>query len=94
MKKELNLFLLLLLLSYISITQSKLNDGVNQAIKFEIGSTVEFGMDRNYFQFDYSGPTDETIYFSVLNLRPEIYITAPGGDKIRLERNRRYDSNY
>ena len=94
MKKELNLFLLLLLLSYISSTQPKFYAGENQAIKFEIGSTVEFGMDRNYFQFDYSGPTDETIYFSVLNHRPEIYITAPGADKIRLERNRRYYSNY
>ena len=94
MKKELNLFFLFLLLNYISITQSKLNDGVNQAIKFEIGSTVEFGMDRNYFQFDYSGPTDEIIYFSVLNHRPEIYLTAPGADKITLKRNYRYDSNY
>ena len=93
MKKELNLFLLLLLLSYISSTQPKFYAGENQAIKFEIGSTVEYDMDRNYFQFDYSGPTGVIIQFTILNFSPTAYITPPNGKKTKLSKKYGYYSN-
>ena len=93
MKKELNLFLLLLFLSYISSTQPKFYAGENQAIKFEIGSTVEYDMDRNYFQFDYSGPTGVIIQFTILNFSPKFNITFPNGDKIKLRKIYGYSSN-
>ncbi len=47
--KEFNIFLWLLLFNYIFSTQPRLNTGKNQAIEFEIGSKVEYDMDRNYF---------------------------------------------
>ena len=75
--KEFNIFLWLLLFNYIFSTQPRLNTGKNQAIEFEIGSKVEYDMDRNYFKFDYLGPTNLTIYFSHLAYGVRIYLTDP-----------------
>ena len=75
--KEFNIFLWLLLFNYIFSTQPRLNTGKNQVIEFEIGSKVEYDMDRNYFKFDYFGPTNLTIYFSHLAYGVRIYLTDP-----------------
>ena len=82
--KKVKLFLLLLLLGYISNTSPRLNDGENQVIEFEIGSTVEYDINKNYFKFDYSGPVGKTVYFSFLIISVDFYLTDPNGNKTRL----------
>ena len=85
MKKS-KFFMLLMLLNYFSSIKTKLNDGENQAIEFEIGSTVEYDVDKNYFKFDYFGPTGLTIYFGI-PVDANIHFTAPNGIKIKLDVN-------
>ena len=91
--KKVKLFLLFLLLEYISNTSPRLNDGENKAIEFEIGSTVEYDINKNYFKFDYSGPVGKTVYFSFLII-VDFYLTDPNGNKTRLNYYSKAESWY
>lgn len=91
MVNKISLFLIFLLFSYISSDQRRLNREEKKPTKIKIGDFIEYDIDKNYFQFDYFGPTNNcSIYFIFKLYDVEIYLTNPKNNTFYVNHNYYY----
>ena len=88
MLKISKIFILLLLLENISSIETILDDTERKAIPINIGTSVEFFRDKNYFKFDYNDLRSAHIFFYFLGHMYTLYLTDPFGERKRIEYGR------